>query len=215
MTNYYDRRHLYSDAFIVDCYLKYQSQIKAAEELGVSRETVARAVRRQGVQLTGRSKNGKHLSSGGSARRYQSGTKITDEDLIREASVLNGNEIARKYAMSPERVARRAKKLGIHVRFDQAGGHWYRRARHFGSTEQFDETITLKKVFDKFNGVCQICGGMCDWRSIEHGHIKRLYPTVDHIVPLSKGGLHTWSNVQLAHMGCNAGKQAKIEEVTA
>jgi len=205
MTNYYDRRHLYSDAFIVDCYLKHESQIKAADELGISRETVARAVRRAGIQLTGRRKTGVN----------QPGRKITDEDLIREASVLNGNEIAHKYGMSPERVAKRAKKLGLSIRWDQSGGHWYRRARHYGSTAQFDDSITLKKVFDKFNGVCQICGGMCDWESIEHGHIRRLYPTVDHIVPLSKGGLHTWGNVQLAHLGCNAGKQAKIEEVTA
>lgn len=30
--------------------------------------------------------------------------------------------------------------------------------------------------------------------------------TLDHIIPLSKGGTHTWDNVQLAHMSCNAGK---------
>jgi 5-methylcytosine-specific restriction endonuclease McrA len=30
--------------------------------------------------------------------------------------------------------------------------------------------------------------------------------TVDHIVPLSKGGLHVEDNVQLACMACNASK---------
>ena len=46
---------------------------------------------------------------------------------------------------------------------------------------------------------------------IENGHIKRLYPTIDHIIPLSKGGTHTWNNVQLAHMCCNAGKCDKVD----
>ena len=46
---------------------------------------------------------------------------------------------------------------------------------------------------------------------IKNGHIGRHYPTLDHIIPLSKGGSHTWDNVQLAHMGCNAGKCDKEE----
>jgi 5-methylcytosine-specific restriction endonuclease McrA len=29
-------------------------------------------------------------------------------------------------------------------------------------------------------------------------------PTVDHIIPLARGGSHTWDNVQLAHHLCNS-----------
>ena len=29
------------------------------------------------------------------------------------------------------------------------------------------------------------------------------YPSVDHIKPISKGGTHTWDNIQLAHRYCN------------
>jgi 5-methylcytosine-specific restriction endonuclease McrA len=32
-------------------------------------------------------------------------------------------------------------------------------------------------------------------------------PTVDHIIPLAKGGTHTWDNVQLAHWSCNSDKR--------
>lgn len=36
------------------------------------------------------------------------------------------------------------------------------------------------------------------------------YPSVDHIVPLAKGGLHSWDNVQLAHFKCNTLKGARV-----
>jgi 5-methylcytosine-specific restriction endonuclease McrA len=39
------------------------------------------------------------------------------------------------------------------------------------------------------------------------------YPTHDHIVPVSKGGKHTWDNAQLAHFECNTKKNAKLPEV--
>lgn len=34
--------------------------------------------------------------------------------------------------------------------------------------------------------------------------------TIDHIIPLSKGGTHTYNNVQLAHYICNSKKSDKI-----
>ena len=64
--------------------------------------------------------------------------------------------------------------------------------------------VVVKK--DAKTAICQICGKPTDKDDITNGHIGRLYPTLDHIIPLSKGGTHTWDNVQLAHMSCNAGK---------
>jgi 5-methylcytosine-specific restriction endonuclease McrA len=34
---------------------------------------------------------------------------------------------------------------------------------------------------------------------------------IDHIVPLSRGGLHCYANVQVAHSRCNLRKRNKIE----
>ncbi|WP_420811833.1 HNH endonuclease [Kutzneria albida] len=34
-------------------------------------------------------------------------------------------------------------------------------------------------------------------------------PSLDHIVPLSRGGSHTYENVQAAHLGCNVRAQDK------
>lgn len=61
-------------------------------------------------------------------------------------------------------------------------------------------------VFERDGRVCQICG-----RKIN----KRLkYPnplcgSVDHIVPLSKGGDDRPGNVQASHLRCNLGKHAQ------
>lgn len=189
----------YSDNEIVEVYLQYQSQNKAAEVLGIGRETVARTVRSQGIKLTGRKNNGKN----------QPQTKITDIQLIEATKTMNCVEIAQMYDMSAERVYRRARKLGLNVNSVGGGGHYRRRQSNIGKTSEYDEGVTLKNVRAKYHDVCQICGLMVDDTAIVNGHIKRLYPTIDHIIPLSKGGTHTWENVRLAHMSCNAGKRDK------
>lgn len=49
------------------------------------------------------------------------------------------------------------------------------------------------------------CGICC-------GRIETLdEATIDHIVPLSRGGQHVWSNVQIAHAACNARKGNAID----
>jgi len=68
--------------------------------------------------------------------------------------------------------------------------------------------ITLKAVYDRDNGVCQICGKPCDWN--DHSwteHFGAMYPTIDHITAIANGGGHTWDNVQLAHAICNSYKR--------
>lgn len=75
-----------------------------------------------------------------------------------------------------------------------------RRAIIYGvEAEQFD----VMKVFDRDGWVCQICGKKVN-RRLKYPHPKS--PSLDHIIPLSRGGTHTTDNVQLAHFGCNAHK---------
>ena len=85
------------------------------------------------------------------------------------------------------------------------------RARKYGAA--YDTSITLEKLVNKNGLRCAICGGMCDWN--DHSWSKYsgpLYPSIDHIVPMSKGGSHTWDNVQVAHMICNSRKGDKMED---
>ena len=72
-----------------------------------------------------------------------------------------------------------------------------------------DNTITLPRLFEKYNGICNICGKQISFEcSRESGD----YPSIDHIKPISKGGLHRWNNVQLACRSCNIKKRDKWEE---
>ena len=42
-------------------------------------------------------------------------------------------------------------------------------------------------------------------------HTGPKHPTIDHIIPMSKGGGHVWDNVQVAHAICNSIKRDSIE----
>lgn len=70
-----------------------------------------------------------------------------------------------------------------------------------------DRDISLQKLFERDNGICWICGMVCDYSDKEsNGNTivaGNLYPSIDHIVPLSQGGEHSWKNVKLAHRICN------------
>lgn len=73
-----------------------------------------------------------------------------------------------------------------------------------------DKDITLERLYKNDKGLCALCGEICD---LNDYYIKNNvivcgnnYPSIDHIKPISKGGLHSWDNVQLAHRLCNTKK---------
>jgi len=60
----------------------------------------------------------------------------------------------------------------------------------------------LWEIWDKSNGRCHICNMLC--RKDVRGGGLSLGWTVDHIVPLSRGGLDRIENVRVAHLVCNS-----------
>ena len=86
------------------------------------------------------------------------------------------------------------------------------RAKKYGCA--YDPSITLKKLVERDGLRCAICGGMCDWNDLTYsGHCGPTYPSKDHIIPLAKGGTHTWDNMQVAHFICNSRKGDRLEAV--
>lgn len=68
-----------------------------------------------------------------------------------------------------------------------------RRARLRGA---FDEVVDLAVVRERDSGLCGIC----------REPVTPEEESLDHVVPLAKGGRHRYENVQLAHLSCNKRK---------
>lgn len=85
----------------------------------------------------------------------------------------------------------------------------YRRDKRLSRNGKPDLSITLTKLYMRDGGVCQICGRQINFDCDSNSDF---YPSIDHIQPLSKGGLHSWDNVQLACRVCNTLKSDKVEE---
>jgi len=62
------------------------------------------------------------------------------------------------------------------------------------------EKFTLDEIFERDNQTCYLCGKA----------VTRRDATMDHVIPITKGGPHTRANVKLAHRGCNARKSDRI-----
>lgn len=82
---------------------------------------------------------------------------------------------------------------------------YYRIAKLHGAPAEIG--ITLSKLIKRDGLTCAICGIQCIYGG---NYLADLYPTMDHIIPLSKGGGHTWNNVQVAHRRCNISKRNLI-----
>jgi len=94
-------------------------------------------------------------------------------------------EIERKYYQQPA-VYRR--------KLDREGEY---RARKLKTTT---ERISRAAVHRRSKGICHICK---KWVSLRAMH-------VEHVVPLSRGGTHTYKNVRASHKRCNLSKGAKL-----
>ena len=84
----------------------------------------------------------------------------------------------------------------------------FRRRKRLARNGRVDREITLSKVLRRHKGICSLCGGEVDESDFTYDGdgnfiVGREYPSIDHIKPISKGGTHTWDNVQLAHHYCN------------
>lgn len=72
------------------------------------------------------------------------------------------------------------------------------------------ECIDPQRVFDRDGWRCGICSRKVNRRA-KFPHPKSA--VLDHIIPLAKGGEHTYRNVQCAHNACNSCKQANDDGV--
>ena len=74
-----------------------------------------------------------------------------------------------------------------------------------------DNDISLEKLFKRDSGKCYLCGRLCDWSDGEERDgtfiAGNRHPSIDHVIPVAKGGTHTWDNIKLACRECNTLKR--------
>jgi hypothetical protein len=83
------------------------------------------------------------------------------------------------------------------------------RARHHGVQYQ---SVPVKQIYERDNYTCQICLKKCLPKAMlskQTGKIHPMSPTIDHIVPMCRGGDHVEANLQTACFRCNTAKGSK------
>lgn len=86
----------------------------------------------------------------------------------------------------------------------------YRNDHRLNKDNIVDKDITLATLYERDKGICYICKRECDWNDKKGFTVGKTYPTIEHLIPLARGGKHSWSNVRLACHECNSKKSATI-----
>ena len=85
-----------------------------------------------------------------------------------------------------------------------------------GQWVKHSEYVNWEVIYRRDGNRCHICGKQVnkkDFTRTDEGVFVAgpKYPTVDHVIPKSKGGSHDMKNLKLAHKSCNTKKSAKID----
>lgn len=100
---------------------------------------------------------------------------------------------------------RRIRSKNKQERNNKVGRDHRERAMYYGVLY---ESVDKIKVFNRDKWHCKQCG--CSTPQSLKGSYKDNAPELDHIIPLSKGGPHTYSNTQLLCRSCNLNKSDKL-----
>lgn len=83
----------------------------------------------------------------------------------------------------------------------------YQQKRRALEAEAFVEYVDHLTVFERDNWTCHICGELIDPNAGGNDVMKA---SLDHVVPLNKGGEHSYDNCKASHLSCNAAKRDSL-----
>ena len=81
------------------------------------------------------------------------------------------------------------------------------RLKRARSNGPFDADIDIYKLIERDGGRCYLCG---DDVLFSYHYNDPKYPTIEHVLPISKGGSHSWDNVKVACRECNTRKSTTL-----
>lgn len=133
-------------------------------------------------------------SCGGTCSRRRKLSPVVRRSCVSCGQHFESNQPHQRYCSRP--CYSRRPRVGRH-RSNPSGSTHRRRAAKFGV---FYEYVRPLAVFDRDGWICGLCGGTVD-RTLTWPHPRSA--SLDHVVPMSKGGPHVAANLQCAHLGCN------------
>ena len=131
-------------------------------------------------------------------------------------------EIKRQHRMEINNLYKEIKKNTIHIKHCKLCGNEI--MTRYNKKEQCDvcarrtydkkhSNKSLKELYKRDKGICYICNKKCDYEDyIYVGNTfiaGNYYPSIDHVIPLIKGGTDEWENLKLAHRICNSIKSVE------
>lgn len=119
---------------------------------------------------------------------------------LRNKERINKTEAARQRANPDRTRATNARYLERNRAAHLERARIHASSRRARLKEVFVEDVHPLVVLETDDGVCGICGEDVDPFSFE----------VDHIIPIVKGGEHSYANTQPAHKSCNSRKRDRI-----
>jgi len=113
------------------------------------------------------------------------------------------------------------KAAGFAKRYDVPAAEWTdpkrdrmrnhsQRRRALKVKTSLGERVLLAKIAERDGYRCGICHRKVNMKLV-WPHVRS--PSIDHVVPLSLGGVHDPTNAQLAHLRCNLTKGIRIGEI--
>lgn len=89
-------------------------------------------------------------------------------------------------------------------------GHTSNTKRRIRTTEEI-ENFNRNDVYERDKWICQLCKKPVNPNL---SYPNPLCASLDHVIPLSRGGSHKTTNVQLAHLHCNTSRGNKVENLS-
>ena len=81
------------------------------------------------------------------------------------------------------------------------------RLKRARSNGQFDADIDIYKLIERDGEYCYLCG---DGVHFNNHYNDPKYPTIEHVMPIARGGTHSWDNVKVACRECNTRKSTTL-----
>ncbi len=105
--------------------------------------------------------------------------------------------------------ARRAVAPDVYAALDRLSN--IRRRTRLANLE-FDPLVTHDALRERDGDGCHYCDRPMSFERMKRGEARRDRASIDHVVPISRGGSHTFENTVLACLDCNFRKNARTAD---